>query len=86
MGTIKWHTGIEMRSNAESYEAVGQEAGFVMESVEKVSFLPWKNFVGIKGGLRFQWGFHGVLADGSRRAKVPFVNLRELANNPKDRR
>lgn len=44
MGTIKWHTGIEMRSNAESYEAVGQEAGFVMESMEKVSFLPWKTF------------------------------------------
>ena len=52
----------------------------------KSPFCHGKLFVGIKGGLRFQRGFHGVLADGSRRAKVPFVNLRELANNPKDRR
>lgn len=43
-GIINWHTGIEMRSNAESYEAVGQEAGFVMESVEKVSLPPRKTF------------------------------------------
>lgn len=44
MGIIKWHTGIEMRSNAESNEAVGQEVGFVMESVEKVSLPLWKTF------------------------------------------